>query len=289
MLPEFQPVTGKYEVLRQLSEGGMGAIYLARHRLLDELRVIKVMRTSIQDDPEFRDRFVREARTAIQLRHPNLAQLYEFEADEKGTAFMVLEYIDGRTLEELVAARSIRSLRLKVGIAVQCLRALAFLHRKGFVHRDIAPDNIMLTRDTEGGPLVKLLDLGIVKVVAGDGGHTGTAVFLGKFRYASPEQLESSNIDHRSDLYSFGILLYELLTGVYPIAGNDMRSIMSGHLFRPPIAFADSDPEDEIPPALRELVLSALEKDASGGRSRPRSSGVAWRRSFCRPRTRGNR
>jgi serine/threonine protein kinase len=260
MLPDIAPVSGKYEILRKLNEGGMGAIYLVRHRLLDELRVIKVMRSQIRDEKDFRDRFVREARTAIQLRHTNLAQLYEFEVDDQGTAYMVLEYIDGRTLEELIRSGTLLSLRMKVEIALQCLRAIGFLHRKGFVHRDISPDNIMLTRDSDGGPLVKLLDLGIVKVLKGDERLTGTSVFLGKFRYASPEQLESSQIDARSDLYSFGVLLYELLTGVYPIAGKDMRSIMSGHLVKPPLSFDDTDPMGEIPEALRRSVLDALEK-----------------------------
>lgn len=261
MLPDITPVSGKYEILRKLNEGGMGAIYLVRHRLLDELRVIKVLRAQIRDEKDFRDRFVREARTAIQLRHPNIAQLYEFELDDQGTAYMVLEFIDGRTLEELINSRAITSLSLKVEIALQCLRALAFLHKKGFVHRDIAPDNIMLTRDPEGGPLAKLLDLGIVKVLRGEENLTGTSVFLGKFRYASPEQLESSQIDARSDLYSFGVLLYQLLTSVYPIPGSDMRSLMSAHLLKPPISFADSDPMDEIPDELRAVVLHALEKD----------------------------
>jgi len=259
VLPELEPVAGKYEILRKLNEGGMGAIYLVRHRLLDEQRVVKVLRPQIRDEQEFRDRFLREARTAIQLRHPNVAQLYEFEVDKSGVAYMVLEFIDGRTIEDLINSRSRLPLGIKVEIALQTLRALAFLHRKGFVHRDIAPDNIMLTRDPEGGPLVKLLDLGIVKV-ASNSQMTATAVFLGKIRYASPEQLESSKIDYRSDLYSFGVLLYELLTGMFPIPGDDMRSIMSAHLFKAPIAFADSDPLDEIPGELRALVLHALEK-----------------------------
>lgn len=119
----------------------------------------------------------------------------------------------------------------------------------------------MLTSDEDGRPLVKLLDLGIVKVTkADDGGRTGTSIFLGKWRYASPEQFETSQVDARSDLYSFGVLFYELLTGTYPIAGTDMRSIMAGHIMKPPVAFEISDPDGTIPAELRAIVLAALEK-----------------------------
>lgn len=260
-MPDLSPVEGKYEILRKLGEGGMGIVYLVRHKILHELRVVKVQRGQLRGLDDVRERFLREARTAIQLRHPNVAQLYEFELDDDGTAYMVLEYIDGRTVEQLVASGEAGPLRLRLEIAVQALKALAFLHRKGFVHRDISPDNIMLTAGPDGEPLVKLLDLGIVKSLHADGGMTGTQVFLGKVRYASPEQLQSSQVDARSDIYSFGVLLYELLTGVHPIGGDDARSLMSGHLFREPIPFAQSDPAGEIPEELRELLLATLHKD----------------------------
>ena len=260
-LPDLQPVEGKYEILQKLREGGMGAIYLVRHRLLHELRVVKVLRSQLRDEKDLRERFVREARTAIQLRHPNVAQLYEFEVDADGTAYMVLEYIDGRTLEEVAAAPEAWSPRLKLEVVHQCLRALGFLHRKGFVHRDIAPDNIMLTRDQDGHPLAKLLDLGIVKALRGDDGLTGTAVFVGKVRYASPEQLEHGRVDPRSDLYSLAVVFYEILTGLHPFPGGDLRSVMSGHLFKPPVPFEVSDAERRVPDDLRALVLHGLEKD----------------------------
>jgi serine/threonine protein kinase len=260
-LPDLRPVEGKYEILRKLGEGGMGIVYLVRHRLLHELRVVKVLRGQLRGQDELRERFLREARTAIHLRHPNVAQLYEFELDDDGTAYMVLEFIDGRTVEELVRSGGAGPLRLRLEVAVQALRALAFLHKKGFVHRDISPDNLMLTTGPDGDPLVKLLDLGIVKPLHGEGGMTGTQVFLGKVRYASPEQLESSQVDARSDLYSFGVLLYELLTGMHPIGGDDTRSLMSGHLFREPIPFERSDPAGEIPEELRRIVLDCLRKD----------------------------
>jgi len=250
----------KYEVLKKLREGGMGAIYLVRHRLLDELRVIKVLRSQLTADEDLKQRFLREARIAIQLRHPNVAQLYDFSIDDEGTAYIVLEYIDGITLEEYARQPEARHLPLTLAIAQQGLRALGYLHRKGFVHRDIAPDNLMLTKDVDGEPLVKLIDLGIVKILKGEGKGTATSLYLGKPKYSSPEQLVSQDIDARSDLYSFGVLLYELVTGVYPIHGHDLPSLITGHLHREPIGFDVSDPGGTVPEALRQLVLRALAK-----------------------------
>jgi tRNA A-37 threonylcarbamoyl transferase component Bud32 len=260
VIPELRRLEGKYEIVRKLREGGMGAIYLVRHRLLDELRVVKLMRPQLQDESEFRERFAREARVAIRLRHPNIAQLYDFAVDEHGVGYMVLEYVDGRTLQELVEAGKLASMRLKIELACQALAALGFLHRRGFVHRDVSPDNLMLTWTPDGEPLVKLIDLGIVKVLHGEGGKTGTHVFLGKVRYASPEQFEGSQIDARSDLYSFGVLLYELLTGVHPFSGG-MHSMISGHMFRAPRPFDEADPEGRVPAELRRIVSDALTKN----------------------------
>ncbi len=250
----------KYEIVKKLREGGMGAIYLVRHRLLDELRVVKVLRSQLVAEEDLKERFLREAKIAIHLRHPNIAQLYDFSIDDEGTAYIVLEYIDGITLEEYCRQPEARHLTLTLAIAQQGLRALGYLHRKGFVHRDIAPDNLMLTRDVDGEPLVKLIDLGIVKILKGEGKGTATSLYLGKPKYSSPEQLVSQNIDARSDLYSFGVLLYELVTGVYPIPGHDLPSLITGHLHRDPVDFAVSDPGGVVPESLRQVIRAALAK-----------------------------
>jgi serine/threonine protein kinase len=258
-------IEGKYEILQKIREGGMGAIYLVRHRLLDEVRVIKLMRPQLAGDAEFKARFIREARLAIKLRHPNIAHLYDFTLDDDDTAFIVMEYIAGKTLEELLAAAGPPPLGLALEIAQQSLRALGYLHGKGFVHRDISPDNLMLSEDADGNPQVKLIDLGIAKVMEGaEAQLTRTGTFLGKLRYASPEQFGAAGTtatDARCDLYSFGVVLYELLTGFYPIAGSDASSLIAGHLFRPPLAFADTDREGRLPEELRAVVLRALAKN----------------------------
>ncbi len=267
MATPLERMDGKYEILEKMREGGMGAVYKVRHRLLDEIRVIKMMRQHLAHDEVLRTRFLREAKLAIRMHHPNLAQLYDFTMDDEGNAFIVMEFIEGTTLQELLRAAGPLSIGLALEIAAQTLRVLAYLHRKEVIHRDISPDNLMLSQDDEGHPLVKLIDLGIAKVADPTGGLTATGTFLGKVRYSSPEQLRSQDgaeFDARTDLYSFGIVLYELLTAHYPISGSTTSALIAGHLLNPPLDFDVADPEGRVPDDLRQAVLKTLEKDPDG-------------------------
>lgn len=263
MAEALEHIDGKYEILEKLKEGGMGAIYKVRHRLLEEVRVIKVMRPTLRDDEELYARFLREAKMAIQLRHPNIAQLYDFTIDDDGNAFIVMEFIGGLNFGDLIDQAGPPPLGLTLEMAVQSLKALDYLHRQGFVHRDISPDNLMLSQDFDERPLIKLIDLGIAKALEGNSDLTATGHFLGKVRYCSPEQLEStSSITPCSDLYSFGLVLYELLTGQCPIAGDTPSALIAGHLMHPPTGFEKTDPKERVPTALRTAVLRSLEKKA---------------------------
>ncbi len=256
---------GKYEIVAKLKEGGMGAIYKVRHRLLEELRVVKVLRSQHQGDEELRLRLAREARAAIRLRHPNVVQIFDFSLDDTGAGLIIMEYIHGSDLSYLLKESHRPSLALILEIARQSLRALGFLHRQGFVHRDVSPDNLMLTVDVEGDPLVKLIDLGIAKNHDAEQNLTVTGSFLGKFRYASPEHFGAMGPDGteaRSDLYTFGLVLYELLTGCYPMPGESTSQLIAAHLFQPPLKFAETDPEGKIPEAVRQMVMRSLEKKA---------------------------
>jgi serine/threonine-protein kinase len=255
-----EQIEGKYEILGKLREGGMGAVYKVRHRLLDEVRVVKVVLPQSGGTGAAAERFLNEAKVAIRLRHPNVADLHDFAVDNDGTAFIVMEYIDGWSLLEVLEGFGPPPLSLTLEIARQALRAIAYLHRQQIVHRDISPDNLMLCRDGEGQPLVKLIDLGIAKAVGAEAGLTVTGAFLGKPRYASPEQFEGRGVGPQSDLYSFAIVLYELLTGRCPVHGQDAPSFMVGHLLRPPLSFEEADPRGAVPADLRELVLQALAK-----------------------------
>ena len=255
---------GKYEILNKIHEGGMGTIYRVRHRLLDEVRVIKVMRAHAIADADLKRRFFDEAKTATRLKHQNICTILDFALDEEGTAYLVMEFIEGVNLSELLGLKGPPGIPLSLEIAHQTLLALGYLHRKNVIHRDVAPDNLMLSRTEEGRPLVKVVDLGIAKATDRPTEMTATGVFLGKLRYASPEQFgalgSAERLDGRSDLYSLGVVLYELLTGVRPFAGESPPELLRGHLFNPPQPFSQSDPEGRIPADLRAAILKALEK-----------------------------
>ena len=263
MSAPLEHLEGKYEILEKLREGGMGAVYKVRHRLLEEVRVIKLIRHQYQHDDEVKARFVREARTVIRLRHPNIAQLYDFSLDAESNAFIVMEYIEGLTLDDLQRKIGVAPVAFTLAVAGQALAAIGYLHRKGIIHRDISPDNLMVARDDDGRPLVKLIDLGVAKTLKGTTGFTQAGTFLGKVRYASPEQFRaggSESVDQRSDIYSLGVVLYEQLTGCHPIPATNMSALIAGHLFEPPLPFAETDRNGSVPDDLRAAVLRALAK-----------------------------
>lgn len=209
---------GKYRIVERLGAGGMGEVYLAEHTYLGSMRVIKVIRAQISESRDAHDRFLREARAATKVQHQNVATMHDFSALPDGSHYMVWEYIDGENLAQRLRARGPMAPRLAVRVAIQALHGLEAVHRAGIVHRDISPENIMVTRDSE---TVKIIDLGVAKFDdPSDISATRTGIFVGKLRYASPEQLgfleEGEKIDARADLYSLGMVLYEMLEGRPP-------------------------------------------------------------------------
>ena len=264
----LERLEGKYEILEKIQEGGMGAIYKVRHRLLGEIRVIKVIRPHLRDEAPLRERFLREARAAARVSHPGIARIFDFTLDDDENAYLVMEYIRGVTLGDLIRSGRRPPIPLALEIARQSLAALGHMHRQSIVHRDVAPDNLMLALDDAGAPRVKLIDLGLAKMVEGatQPGLTSSGIFLGKFRYAAPEQFDETRVSRGAsrfacDLYSFGLVLYEVLTGLYPIPGETATSLIAGHLFRPPVPFEESDPEQRVAAPIRRAILRALAKD----------------------------
>lgn len=256
-LPE---IDSRFDVLAKLGEGGMGCVYKVRHRDLDEVQIVKTLQAHLSSNPGLRERFINEARRGMRLRHPHIAGVHDFAVCADGTGYIVMEFVNGLNLRDLLALKGPLSLNLVGTIAVQTLDALSYLHGEGLVHRDISPDNLMLSTGADGRPFIKLIDLGISKSL--EAGHTMTATgqFIGKVSYASPEQF-GGHLDGRSDLYSFGIVLYKLLTNAEPFVGENYREIISAHLFKPPRPFEEVAPDVVIPEAVQQVIFRALEKE----------------------------
>jgi serine/threonine-protein kinase len=258
------PIDGKYEVLARLGGGGMGETYLVRHRHLEQARVVKVMRAELIADADLRARFLREARIASRIEHPRIARLHDFEVAADGTAFLVLEHVPGYSLAELAKLGPLPAASVgEVGRVL--VEALAYLHEAGYLHRDVAPDNVMAFVDERGRVGIKLIDLGIAKALVPTTQIEGTRgdAFIGKPLYASPEQIRTEPLTSASDYYSLGAMLYELATGVFPYRYSSLASLVSAHMYSPPIAFTESDAAGRVSDLLRATILRLLDKEAA--------------------------
>ena len=261
-------IDGKYQILDRLGVGGMGEIFKVRHIHLNELRVIKIMRPNVAQDDQGLQRFLQEARTSTMIKHKNLAMLYDFAQLEDGSYYMVWEFIDGTNIQKWIAQNGPTPPRLAIEISIQALHGLDHLHQMDLIHRDISPENIMLSQDQKGKLLVKVIDFGIAKQLAeGEGGQglTQTGMFLGKLKYASPEQAgflkEGEHLDPRSDLYSFGIVMYEMLAGRAPFQATNPHGYILKHVTEKPQPIAELNPNVKVPAHLEAVIMKSLEKN----------------------------
>jgi serine/threonine-protein kinase len=259
---------GKYQIIDRLGVGGMGEIFKVRHIHLNELRVIKIMRPNVAADDQGLQRFLQEARTSTMIKHKNLAMLYDFAQLEDGSYYMVWEFIDGTNIQKWIAQNGALPPRLTIEISIQALQGLDHLHSMDLIHRDISPENIMLSQDQKGKLLVKVIDFGIAKQLAeGEGGQglTQTGMFLGKLKYASPEQAgflkEGEHLDMRSDLYSFGIVMYEMLAGRAPFQATNPHGYILKHVTEKPQPIIELNPSAKVPPQLEAVIMQSLEKN----------------------------
>jgi eukaryotic-like serine/threonine-protein kinase len=249
----------RYELGDVLGRGGMAEVHLGRDVRLGRSVAVKTLRTDLARDPTFQARFRREAQSAASLNHPAVVAVYDTGEDNvNGVAlpYIVMEYVDGSTLRELLqSGRKLlpeRALEITAGIC----RALDYSHRQGIVHRDIKPANVMLTRNGE----VKVMDFGIARAVADTAATmTATSAVIGTAQYLSPEQARGERADARSDIYATGCLLYELLTGRPPFVGDSPVSVAYQHVREDPVPPSQLDPE--IPPVCDAIVLKALAKN----------------------------
>jgi serine/threonine-protein kinase len=247
---------GRYEVERLLGRGAMGAVYLGRDPSIDRTVAMKLIQTAVHLAPseleKYRERFYREAKSAGRLLHPGIVTVFDVGHTEEATPFIVMEYVEGKTLSEILKSRKLdqaEALRL----AAEILDALAFAHSKGIVHRDIKPANILVTAEGQ----VKVMDFGIAHVVGSE--LTQAEDVLGSPNYMAPEQLSKGRIDARTDVFAVGVVLYRMLGGKLPFTGDSFAAIAKAVLFDEPPPLDTVDPA--VPSALSEVVLRSLAKD----------------------------
>ena len=254
---------GAYEILGSLGAGGMGEVYLASDTRLGRRVALKVLAAAVAGDPERRQRLAREAQAAARLNHPNIVTLFSFE-EANGLAFLTMEHVDGQVLSSRIPSQGL-ALDALLGVAVPLTEAVAAAHQAGIVHRDLKPGNVMLT----AGGRVKVLDFGLAKIydaqsagaalstntvpISGDGRIVGT------FAYMSPEQAEGRPVDARSDVFSLGVMLFEMATGRRPFGGETGISVITSILRDTPPSLADVKPE--LPLEFARIVRRCLQKD----------------------------
>jgi len=244
---------GPYRVLEVIGEGGMGVVYKGVHEALDQRIAIKALTASLSMNSGVRERFHREARIQATLSHPNIVSLLIL-VEENGSSYLVMEFIEGQTLESLIRQIGLIPPERAVAISLQLLDALAFAHAHGVIHRDVKPSNIMIT---DSG-VAKVTDFGIAKFL-GEKRHTATGVRPGTLWYMSPEQVRGGDLDARSDIYSFGITFYEMLTGRVPFDAESEYEVMRSHVELDPPSPRNYYPH--IPEPLEYLILKCLAKN----------------------------
>jgi beta-lactam-binding protein with PASTA domain len=245
-------IDGRYKVLSRLGSGGMADVYLAEDQLLGRQLAVKVLHHHFAEDQEFVERFRREASSAAGLSHPNIVAIFD-RGEWNGTYYIAMEYVGGRSLKTVVREQGALDPGAAIDIVTQILRAARFAHKRGVIHRDLKPHNVII--DEEGR--ARVTDFGIAKAGASDMTLTGS--IMGTAQYLSPEQAQGHTVSGRSDLYAVGIILYELLTGSVPFDGETAVAIAFKQVSAEPRAPSESQPG--VPPALDAVVLRALAKD----------------------------
>jgi len=258
---------GRYKLEQCIGSGGMGEIYRARRMHIGDTVAVKVLRADVVEDEKSRQRFYREARAAAMLHHPNAVVIHDFGEDADGTAYIVMELLVGRSLRQVLVQEGTISAVRAYGIIRQASAALDAGHRNGIVHRDIKPDNIILLDSNDAADHVKILDFGIAKVLDNktldthslEQRLTNVGSVIGTPHYMAPEQCQGEEADSRSDIYSLGVVLYELLTGVAPFLAKTPTGVAIKHVTEKPRPLREINPS--VPEAIDRVVLHALEKD----------------------------
>src|SRR5262245_31138725 len=261
-------IDGKYRLEQLIAHGGMGSVYRAIHQQLERPVAIKILRAEFLADRVIAERFNREARAAAKLKHPNIVAIYDFGSMPNGGAYLVMELIEGWSLREELRTHSAGHGQMRperaVAILSQVCAGVEAAHRRGVIHRDLKPDNVMIEATAEASERVLVLDFGIAKLKDRDQGMKGITdenTVIGTPNYISPEQCTGQGVDARSDIYSLGVILYEMLTGRTPFASQDTSSVLLRHLQEPPAP--PSRFRAGLSRELEYVVLRALAKNPS--------------------------
>ena len=259
---------GRYRILKLLGEGGMGQVYLAEHVAIEKRVALKVLRAEYATKGEIVTRFQQEAISASRIKHPNVLDVFDFGQLENGCFFLAMEFLEGNDLADELTRRRVLGAADGIRISMQICRALAAAHANGVVHRDMKPENVFLQRTNDGEEIVKIVDFGIAQLRSKDAAAvetkrrlTRTGMIFGTPEYMAPEQASGKHADLRSDIYSVGIIMYELFTGAVPFTGETFLGVLAKHLSEPTPPMNIVYPELGISPSLQGVIMHALEKD----------------------------
>src|SRR3954467_9371033 len=268
-ITETDPLLGRvindrYRILEQIGHGGMGRVYKAQQAPLDRVVALKVLGAGHDRDPNFYKRFFLEASVTAKLTHPNTITLYDYGRTDDGIFFIAMEYLNGRTLSQAMQQDGTLSQERVIHIAQQICRSLREAHALGIIHRDLKPANVILLRQHDDHDFVKVLDFGLVKFFFGDnpdGEITNAGTFMGSPHYIAPEQARNQGPDQRCDLYSLGVLLYQMLTGKVPFTAVSPVDIILKHLHEGPVPPRELRPDLAIDAQLEAIVLRCMAKE----------------------------